>query len=306
VARLSDQVEAKIARANRAFRLSSRIIDSTRGDLKSHGAWLDRHAAWTAEVKRHHRLLRRKLNKLALRRFVVGLLFAAPFALVRAIEAKLKNIATPKAPQSRPFEPAPDFAPRDPVPRRIGLVEAEHAAHAATERSPVRRIAVSPAGAVIILVLGLAAAGAAHAVLSAPPAVMPASAAPKALAPTTLEAAALVIQQQSPSADAALIMPAEIEPSDSLSGFAILPAACSPDTLWLPPQTVADMLSMTRSLVFEPTPAETVPAAMAADALPPAQAPPAQANKAKRKRTLVAREPESLPWWQDWSWIGLR
>jgi hypothetical protein len=302
VARLSDQVEAKIARANRAFKLSSRIIAAARGELKSHGAWLDRHAAWTAEVKRHHRLLRRKLSKLALRRFVVGLLFAAPFALVRAIEAKLKNIATPAAPQLRPLEPAPDLM-------RHTMVQAP------PERVPARRIAVSPAGVVfLVLILGLAAAGAVHAMLSTPPAVTPASAAPKALEPKPLEPKALepkalepkaleTTPEQAPPAAAlpVVIKTAEIERSDSLSGFAILPAACSPDTLWLPPQTVADMLSMTRSLVFEPAISETAPAAMAADPLPTTQA-----NKAKRKRTLVAREPEPLPWWQDWSWIKLR
>jgi hypothetical protein len=237
------------------------------------------------------------LSKLALRRFVVGLLFAAPFALVRAIEAKLKNIATPAAPQSRPLEPAPDLM-------RHAMVQAP------PERVPARRIAVSPAGVVIlVLILGLAAAGAVHAMLSTPPAVTPASAAPKALEPNALEPKALELKalettpEQAPPAAAlpVVIKTAEIERSDSLSGFAILPAACSPDTLWLPPQTVADMLSMTRSLVFEPAISETAPAAMAADPLPPTQA-----NKARRKRTLVAREPKPLPWWQDWSWIKLR
>ena len=110
MSRLSDQVEAKIARANRAFRLSSRIIGAAREELEIHGAWLDRHrATWAEEVKRHHRLLKRKLAMRALMRFVVGLVFAAPFALARALEARLKDIPTPASPQSRPAEATPEF-----------------------------------------------------------------------------------------------------------------------------------------------------------------------------------------------------
>jgi hypothetical protein len=342
VAYLSNQVEAKIARANRAFRLSSRIIVAARGELASHGAWLDRHATWAKEVKRHHRLLRRKLSKLALRRFVVGLLYAAPFALVRAIEAKLKGIATPASPQSRPAEPAPDLAERDLLQRRIGLVDgrsgaiAEDAPHAASQAAPAHvpagRIAISPVGVVTLVLIaasGLIAAGAVHAMLSAPPAEAPAlerkalepraveprAVEPRAVEPKALEPKALEPKDPEPralkptafepmphvAASLTLAKTAEIERPAPLSGFAILPPACSPDALWPPPQTVADMMSMTRPLASEPMCPETAPASIAAEPLAPQQA-----NKAKRKRTLAAREPEPLPWWQEWSWIRLR
>jgi hypothetical protein len=96
VAHLSDQVEAKIARANRAFRLSSRIIAATQQELESHGEWLDRHRTdWAEEVKRHRRLLNRKLALGAVTRFIVGLVFAAPFALARALERPIEPRASP-------------------------------------------------------------------------------------------------------------------------------------------------------------------------------------------------------------------
>jgi len=290
VAYLSNQVEAKIARANRAFRLSSRIICAARGELASHGEWLDRHATWAAEVKRHHRLLRRKLAKLALRRYVVGLLFAAPFALVRAIEAKLKRIATPASPPARVSTGA---------------------------------IAISPVGVVTLVLIaasGLIAAGAVHAMLSGPPAQAPAHSAPKAIESRALkpkapesrapESRALQPRALEPTASGpkphaaaslAVEKTAEIERSAPLSGFAMLPAACSPDSPWLPPQTVSAMMSMTRPLAPEPMCPETAPASIAAEPLPPKQA-----NPAKRKRSLAARDLEPLPWWQEWSWIKLR
>ena len=104
---LSDQVEAKIARANRAFRLSSRIMAATQQELESHGQWLDHHrATWAEEVKRHRRLLHRKLALRAVTRFAVGLVFASPFALARAIERRLE----PRASQEeRPSEAEPPF-----------------------------------------------------------------------------------------------------------------------------------------------------------------------------------------------------
>ena len=103
MAHLSDQVEAKIARANRAFRLSSRIIAATQQELESHGEWLDRHrTSWAEEVKRHRRLLNRKLALGAVTRFVVGLVFAAPFALARAVERRLEPRASPAPLLPRP------------------------------------------------------------------------------------------------------------------------------------------------------------------------------------------------------------
>jgi hypothetical protein len=111
VSRLSDQVEAKIARANRAFRVSNRIIAAARDDLESHGAWLDRHrASWAEEVKRHRRLLQRKLAARALLRFVVGLVFALPFAIAkfavaRSLQAKSKDSLAREAQQGQSADP---------------------------------------------------------------------------------------------------------------------------------------------------------------------------------------------------------
>jgi hypothetical protein len=121
VAHLADQVEAKIARANRAFRLSSRIIAATKQELESHGEWLDRHrTSWAEEVKRHRRLLNRKLALGAVTRFIVGLVFAAPFALARAVERRIEPRASPVP---RPPRAEPPFTRQAAHDLRIGRLE---------------------------------------------------------------------------------------------------------------------------------------------------------------------------------------
>ena len=121
MAHLADQVEAKIARANRAFRLSSRIIAATNQELESHGEWLDRHrTSWAEEVKRHRRLLNRKLALGAVTRFIVGLVFAAPFALARAVERRIEPRASPVP---RPPRAEPPFTRQAAHDLRIGRLE---------------------------------------------------------------------------------------------------------------------------------------------------------------------------------------
>ena len=91
---ISEQVEARIARAKRAFRQSGRIIDAAKDDLESHTRWLDRHrAAWAEEVKRNFRLLDRKLAVSAFARFVAGAILLLPLALARALGRMAKAIS---------------------------------------------------------------------------------------------------------------------------------------------------------------------------------------------------------------------
>jgi len=319
VSRLSDQVEVKIARANRAFRVSSRIIAAARDELERHGAWLDRHrATWAEEVKRHRRLLNRKLALRALMRFTVGLVFAAPFALARAIEARLKGSPAQASPQLRPAEREPQFTRAAALQLRIGRLDERLAtkgyassrtpqqckmprecqprpegaaphAQTAPARFPAGGLPVSPLGIVLLVLI---ASGAVGAMLSGAPDEVPALAAAKASA------------QKPRSAGASLTVAKvakKVEAPAPLSGFATHAAAPSSEAVRLPPQTVADMMSITHPLALDPTSTETA-------ATPVAEQPPAPkpAAKAKRKRTLAAREPQPLPWWQEWSWIRLR
>ena len=80
---LSDQVEVKVARANRAFTRSRRIVASATDDLQDHQRWLDQHRlAWTKDLKRGHRLLKRKQLIWSCKRLAVGLLLLPSFAFI--------------------------------------------------------------------------------------------------------------------------------------------------------------------------------------------------------------------------------
>ncbi|MGE3528781.1 MAG: hypothetical protein AB7G54_05065, partial [Methyloceanibacter sp.] len=170
MSRLSDQVEAKIARANRAFRLSSRIIAATQQELESHGAWLDSHrASWAEEIERHRRLLNRKLAMRSAGRFAVSLVFAAPFALARAIERRIESRSTPEprlsegeppftraaaierriesrsTPEPRRSEGEPPFTRAAALQRRISRIEPPAGTAAATSRPRPQTIAAPKA-----------------------------------------------------------------------------------------------------------------------------------------------------------------
>jgi hypothetical protein len=322
VAHLSDQVEAKIARANRAFRLSSRIIAATQQELESHGEWLDRHrTSWAEEVKRHRRLLKRKLALGAVTRFVVGLVFAAPFALARAVERRLDQPASPapRSPKAEPpftrqaaldlridrleerlgataagahrARPEPIEIPKPHLPRPAGEVSP---APAANTRPRADRVSTP---AIAALALFIVATGVVRAMFSSAPA----------------EETARVAQEMTepgPGAPATLtvVKSKRAEPPQSHSGFAVIEASPRTEVQRAPPQTIADMIAMSESLPSPSVATEAAPRPMAEEPVAPkpaAKAKPAAA-KAKPKRKVAAREPEPVPWWQEWSWIKVR
>ncbi len=324
MAHLSDQVEAKIARANRAFRLSSRIIAATQQELESHGEWLDRHrTSWAEEVKRHRRLLNRKLALGAVTRFVIGLVFAAPLALARAVERRLEPRASP-APRPPKAEPpftrqaaldlridrleerlgatmadAPRARPEhleEPKPHLPRSAEGGAPAPAANARPRTDRVS-SPAIAALALLI--VAAGVVRAIFSSAPA----------------EDTARVAQEMTepgPDAPATLtvVKSKRAEPPPSHSGFAVLEASPRTEVSRAPPQTIADMIAMSESLPSPSVATEAAPPLLIEE--PVAPKPPAKAKaataaaKAKPKRKVAAREPEPVPWWQEWSWIKVR
>ena len=312
MSRLEDQVEAKIARANRAFRLSSRIVAAAHRDLENHDEWLERHrATWAEEVKRHRRLLNRKLAMRSLVRFATEVVFAAPFALAQAIGQRLKDGSPRSLPQSPPKR-EPPFTRQAALQLRISRLDEREAATKETSperieapRTCPREFAGSrafaapadasargtPVSAFGVFALLLIAAGAVRAMLAGPPTEAPEPHAPKV---TESEAYAPASQTVTKSK--------KPERGDRVSGLAILPAAPPLKALELPARTVSGMMTITRPLSLAPDETEAVP--VTRPERPPA---PKQAAKtAKPKRKVAARDPEPLPWWQEWSWIRVR
>ena len=313
---LSDQVEAKIARANRAFRLSSRIITATQQELESHGQWLDQHrTTWAEEVKRHRRLLHRKLAVRAVTRFAVGLVFAAPFALARAIERRLE----PRASQEqRPFEAEPPFTREAAIQLRIRRFDERSTAmtadapsacpkhiekpmpysprsdgraslaQAANARSRADRVPTPAIGALAVLIV---AAGVLRAIFSSPPSEEEVRVAQEAAEPASPAKTTLTVVKSARKA----------EPPASHSGFAVLEAAPRTEALRAPPQTIADMLAMTEPLPSPSAETDAAPSRLAEEPVAPKPA-----AKAKPKRKVAARESDPVPWWQQWSWIRVR
>lgn len=322
VSRLSEQVETKIVRANRAFRLSSRVIAAAHQELASHGEWLDRHrASWAGEVQRHRRLLGRKLAMRAVMRSAVSLVFAAPFALARALAARLKLHSSP-----RPRDPweEPPFTRHTALQLRIRRLDERAAPVKADESrlgteqigslqeiSPLAegkarptaapnarfhagRVSVASVAALALLVV---AAGVLRAIFSSAPSEERA-------------VTAQVVPEAGPRAAAATLTVAKPEMAappakqpEPASGFAVLETAPSIDALRASPETVADMVAMAAAAPSSspPVEAEMAPAPLAERPLPPKQT-----AKPKPKRKLAAREPAPLPWWQQWSWIRVR
>lgn len=321
MSRLSDQVEAKIARANRAFRVSNRIIAAARDDLESHGAWLDRHRAnWAEEVKCHRRLLQRKLAARALLRFVVGLVFALPFAIARfaiarSLQTKSKDNLAREAWQGQSADPpltqhdalqhriqalgkeqsaasggqAPT-APQQQARRRQFSLGLDHIRACAVALLPTllkRKGPVPALGSAALLVIAL---GAVREMISTAPADAP--------GPELQETFVLT-----PKATKATITVAKAPRTERLalvSGITLVANPPPSPALHLPARTVADMMAVARPLPL----ALTARAAVTPAAEEPSM--PMPTAKPKSKRKAASRQPEPIPWWQQWSWIRLR
>jgi hypothetical protein len=102
------------------------------------------------------------------------------------------------------------------------------------------------------------------------------------------------------------------EPPPSHSGFAVIEASPRSEVSRAPPQTIADMIAMSESLPSPSVATEAAPPPLADEPIAPKPAAkakaaaPKAAAKAKPKRKVAAREPEPVPWWQEWSWIKVR
>jgi hypothetical protein len=333
VAHLSDQVEAKIARANRAFRLSSRIIAATQQELESHGEWLDRHrTSWAEEVKRHRRLLNRKLALGAVTRFIVGLVFAAPFALARAIARRIEPGASP-TPRPHAEPPFTRQAARDlrigRLEERLGATSADtptaraeqvekpkaHPPRCAAQVPPAAPSATPPRAdrvsapaaatppradrvsnpAIAALALFVVAAGVVRAIFTSAPADETAGVAQKMTEPGPGAPATLTVVKSK-----------RTEPPLSHSGFAVIEGYPPSEGPRAPPQTIADMIAMSETLPAPSGATEAAPRPLATEPVPRKPAAKATAAKAKPKRKVAARDTEPAPWWQEWSWIKVR
>ena len=322
MSRLSDQVEVKIARANRAFRVSNRIIAAARDDLESHGAWLDRHrASWAEEVKRHRRLFKRKLAAKALLRFVVGLAFALPFAIARSLEAKKSLEAKSKGSLARQAlqgqSADPPLTRHDALQHRIRVLDEQHssanvdpAADVLRQQARQREFSLpldgirsrvlamlpnllKPKGPVPALgsaALLLISLGAVRGMISTAPADAP--------GPELRET--FVISPKAAKTSITVSKASRAERLAPVPGITLVTNPPPSQTLRLPARTVADMMAIAHPLSLAPT--AKVTAAPAAEE-PPV---PMPAAKPKPKRKTASRVPEPIPWWQQWSWIRLR
>jgi len=318
VSRLSNQVEAKIARANEAFRISSRIVAAAREDLNGHGEWLDRHrVTWAEEVKRQRRLLYRKLTMRALIRSVVGIVFAAPYALWRALAVGGTSILSRMSRRLRR-----DEAPQHRIIRGLDgpLCTMKPVRSCAAERDietpSVRENAIAqaapgreqeakrkrPASILGVVALCLLALGAARATLSSPTGEAPALAAKKAKPVPQLKKAGRLSPPRAASSVTVSKTPRPAKRPAAISGSAILARPSEYQPVQMPPRTVADIASISRpqpvaskepqSITKEPVAAKPVVAK--------------PATKARPKRHVARRQPQPVPWWQQWSWMRLR
>jgi len=321
VSSLLDQVEAKVARAKRAFRRSRDIIVAARDELESHQRWLDRHRAACAEdVKRHHRLLNRKMAIRAFTRFAVGFILPVPFALAQALRLTLKERPSHASSQLSFAETARDHTRHPQLQHRIrgldgqlctmkpavlrptpGRTEMRGDCSPIPDGAAFRAVASLGSllkGRVLVSALGvitvfLIAAGAVRATISSLPAEAPVPAAPKVPGPPQPAAAVSVTVPKAPG---------KAQRSTPASGFAVLAATSAPEPLLLPAQTIADMMLITSPLALAPMEPETTTARVAGES--PAAKPTV---KAKPKRKLARREPQQqLPWWQRLPWIRVR
>jgi len=326
VSRLSDQVEEKIARANRAFRLSSRIVAAARDDLDGHGEWLDRHrATWTEEVKRQRRLLYRKVTLSALTRSVVGIVFAAPYAVWRALALKANGVLS-RDPATEPLQGSPsrtisglDGPLCTMAPVRSGNARPdierpsrqEHVASQGLGGQEPEATRKRPASILGIVVLCLIAAGAVRATLSSPTGEAPALAAKKAHPIPPLKKAGRL---PPPPPAAMLTVPKTPKPAKrpaAISGSVLLASRSDYAPVQMPPRTVTDIAVISRPLALASEPEATAeePAASPDPApLPVAETPAAAkpAVKPRPRRKVARRQPQPLPWWQQWSWMRLR
>jgi hypothetical protein len=320
VSSLLDQVEAKVARATRAFRRSRNIIVAARNELERHQRWLDRHhAAWAEDVNRQHRLINRKKAIRAFTRFAVGLILLVPFALAQALRLTLKDRPSHASSRSSFGETAfddtgrPQFQHRipgldgqlctmkpavlRPAPGRIEMrgecspIPDGAALRAAASGSFLKcSVLVSALGVITVFLI---AAGAVRATISELPAEAPMPAAPEVPAPSQRAAAVSVTMPKAPG---------KAHRSVPVSGFAVLAATSASEPLQLPAQTIANMMLITSPLVLAMTEPDTTKAPVARESFPSELR-----VKTKSKRKLARQKPQQqLRWWQQLPWILVR
>ena len=317
---ISEQVEARIARAKRAFRQSGRIIDAAKDDLESHTRWLDTHrAAWAEEVKRSFRFLDRKLAVGAFARFAAGAILLLPLALARALGRMAKAIPSGASPQPRLDETAPRFAHRAELQLRIrGLDEPQATARRAPHPGPDRGSKCREDGRLPKLVAQLPSPSPRSRICQSTGFPFPLSVLALFFsslpAPLAQRCRARLPKRRRlrrknrnppclrPPPSSIMVQKSrkETERPGPVRGFAVVAVAPSFEAPRVPAQTVTDLIAMTGPVPLAPVGPEA--------AAPPAEKPLAtkQAAKGKPKRKLAARPPQPLPWWQQWSWMRLR
>ena len=303
---LLDQVEVKVARAERAFTRLRKIIVAAGDDLESHQLWLDRNRASRARELKDQRQLSNKMAIWTFTRFAFCLPVLLPIAIFRQFCAS--------TPALRPTKTAPDETKQPQLQHRIRGLDGPlctmkpadlHATAAQTEicrecsPNPIserfRAIAAlgSVRGRVIISALGLITlfvltAGAVRATMPGFQADVPLPASPK-VAPAALPAMALTAPLRSASSAA------------SVSGFSLIEATLVPEPQPLSAHSTVSMMTITSPVTSSPIEGEASKALVAGE--PPAVKPKVNTQT---KRKLPSEKPQELSWWQRLPWIRVR
>jgi hypothetical protein len=336
---LSDQVEVKVARANRAFTRSRRIVASATDDLQDHQRWLDQHRlAWTEDLKRGHRLLKRKQLIWSCKRLAVGLLLLPSFAFIsllrravwivpvltdwlairlsRVNEAIQRLARLMKKRQSRlllRFTRHPQFQTR--IRGLDGTLWNAKAAHARL-RLPARMVGEirevpDETSAVTFARLARPLEGRSLACAGGLVIVGLIAAASVCVTLTGLSDENPVQGSSSTSTPPAAAMPtvpiAQLSrrsiSNTSVAGFRVLDSGLVPDPQPLSAPTIASMMLVRSPAAVTPTEQEALDTPIVGESLGVKPQ-----IKPKLKRKLAKRETQSrqLPWWHQLPWIRVR
>jgi hypothetical protein len=345
VSSLSDQVEVKVARAKRAFKRSTKILGTARGELQDHQRWLDNHrVAWSKEVERDRRLLKRKEVIWTCKRLALGMLLLPFFAFVALLRQTiwillfLRDLLAISSARIGEFAHTLGRFLKEMLSRVLLRITGHHQLQARisrldghlwnrkvdsappessqTERtgencSPVSTRSgrgLRELATLLSLVEGRVQAAALGTIMV----TLVAAGAVRATIPGRPEAPVLtapaVLGFTRPATAvpaAAPIAPREVvKPPPSSTSVSGFSVLVG--TAVPEPQSLSAQTIANMMLITSPLALAPVEPETATEPIAEETLVAKPAVKAKPKRKLVRREPQQLPWWQRWSWIRVR
>ena len=329
MASLIDEVEAKVALAQRDFSRSQRVISSAREDLESLQRRLDHYrSAWTNELTLALRSLKQRRVISTCKRLTLGLLLLPSFVVFGIFRGAIWTLLCARdLLAGRLWRFSNCARLREHICKLGGSFRGKRVAETQEQRfsNPIGRSLALRVAATVpdlvhsrafgwglgVVVVTLITAGAVRATMPSMSAAVTERAAPKA--PTS------TLSTTMPKTAPKILRPT---PPTSFSGFRIL-RATSAEPLSLPAMTVGEMMLIANPLDLAPT--EPNATTTAPDAEEPLTATPkvkveehvtkTPKLKPKPKRKLARQEPQQQqeqqqqqehPWWSRFPWLGAR